>query len=241
MNFSATFKPNHWTRRRQSNKPVRSHSGRGSVNCCTFRNGFQQTENNIHTNSPCSVHTVGILAGTIQTQRTLPQPCSPSLVMSLGIIGDSADIELDLPQDIISLLSACTEKNPQQTLNYLAIPQEASQVPQLRLGTAPSHMGGASVLGFFFLVMRSEYSADGQRATSAKPRLEGSDSFPGQQDRSVRQWYHAKHGKIGFRTVLPRASKVISAFRPMDIQRGRAVYSNGLTTYISHGPRDGSN
>ncbi|POM58359.1 LOW QUALITY PROTEIN: Hypothetical protein PHPALM_37000 [Phytophthora palmivora] len=32
-------------------------TGRGGVNCYTFRNGFQQTENNIHTNSLCSLHT----------------------------------------------------------------------------------------------------------------------------------------------------------------------------------------
>ncbi|POM58014.1 Hypothetical protein PHPALM_37400 [Phytophthora palmivora] len=88
MSFSEHFSPVHWPRPQHNSIPAHGHSGHNGVLGFNFPCGYPKIHKNTLTNLRFLQRIAGNLGGDVQTQETLPPPCSQESAIFRGIIGD---------------------------------------------------------------------------------------------------------------------------------------------------------
>ncbi|EEY64518.1 uncharacterized protein PITG_15759 [Phytophthora infestans T30-4] len=83
MNFSNSFNPAHWPRRRHRSTAVHGDNGVNGASCLTSRDGYPKAHENIPTNSLYSLFTAGTMDGDTQDQGILLAPYSRKFAISL--------------------------------------------------------------------------------------------------------------------------------------------------------------
>ncbi|OWZ13495.1 hypothetical protein PHMEG_00013165 [Phytophthora megakarya] len=133
-----------------SGKQYSSTGMQGSTWCKWLH--FSKSPTNIPTYLPYLRLIAGATGGVTPEPEILPPPYSRNLAISRDIIGGCLDTALPSYPDTSLRSPGCGALIPQLTQN----------LPSHQRRPAPSHLG-ASVLGFFFLLRKSEYLA--QRST----------------------------------------------------------------------------
>ncbi|OWZ04451.1 hypothetical protein PHMEG_00023642 [Phytophthora megakarya] len=136
--------------------------------CLNFLCGYLKTSPNTLINTRFSRLIAGDLAGDVSIQEILPPPCSQKSAILRGIIGERLATTSTSCQDTNWLSPSCIEPIRQVTPNFQSPPTSLGASTKHSTSTEPSteSCGGASALGFFFLLRKSEYLANGSQVMS---------------------------------------------------------------------------
>ncbi|ETO99994.1 hypothetical protein F441_22579, partial [Phytophthora nicotianae CJ01A1] len=161
--FSSSFKPSRWPRLQSQNTTAPGASGPSGASGLIFRNVYPKIPADTRTSWLYSLPTAGNLDGTTRKSVIRPTPSSPRSLISRGIIGECLGTELAFSEDTNLQLLECDDQTHQLTQSTLSQSISSRGCMSSSISSYPSteSFGGASVLGFFFLLRKSEYLAEG--------------------------------------------------------------------------------
>ncbi|POM81543.1 Hypothetical protein PHPALM_472 [Phytophthora palmivora] len=163
--FSIHYNPYQWPRVHDQHTTGRGINGARGVQTSVNNFSCLIPKLNIYTNSLNSQTSVGSVPSV--THPTQRRWCCPRLVISLGIFTGSTTTESTSNPTMSSLCAGCpTQEITSQSSVSQAFGASKTVSPSRDPATVSS--GGATVLGFFFLLRRSEYVAvDGKLSAFA--------------------------------------------------------------------------
>lgn len=158
--FSRNYKPDHFQKTATGRIQEPGRSGRSGASRKDSRHGWKAPATPSPVSWPHSLFPDGCHA--ITSPATLPAPCCPSSAKSLGIIADIGESLSDSMLDTNWLCKGCS--------GCRGVQHKKNRSPQKLLRRLHQHcnfnrphdcvLWGAALMGYFFLLWRSEYLAD---------------------------------------------------------------------------------